>query len=202
MNISHSVLCRIVGNALKNNSLDWRHHGVGMYQAYLHEGDEEVRVHIWHPDLILPGFNENNGIMHDHRFGFTSYVLLGAIFNEVWDGEIDPGGDWVHYACINAREAKERGGTYHEPLGRADGNFWSYRREGQWYNAGTHYRFEPRIFHYSKAQGLTITLVVKTHVVDGYARILARRDVPLVHAFEHGNDVRPEYVKLAASMLL
>ena len=200
--ITHSVLKRMVGRAIMDETLEWRHHGVGMYQAYLHEGDEEVRVHVWHPDLVLPGFNVTNGIMHDHRFGFRSYVMLGAIYNEVWTGEPDAGGDWIHYACVNAREAKERGGTFHEHLGRADEYLWKYTREGQWHEAGTMYDFPPREFHYSKPNGLTVTLVVKTSVVDGYARILAAKQAVLMHAFEHANDVNRDYIVQAAEALI
>ena len=199
--MSNSVVKRIVAGALRNKQLDWRHHGVGMYQAYLHEGDEEVRIHIWAPSLVLPGFDVTNGIMHDHRFGFKSYVLHGAIYNERWEGEKDPDGEWVHYACVNAREAKERGGTFHETLGRADHCSWKYERSGRWHSAGSSYCFPPREFHYSKVDELTVTLVVKTTVVDGFARILAKRGVELIHAFDHSRIVDRQLIEQVADVL-
>lgn len=202
-NVSHSTLRSVVGNAMRNKGLFWRHHGVGMYQAYLHEGDndEEVRVHVWHPSLVLPTLNVTNGIMHDHRFGFDSYVLQGGIYNEVWLGAPDPSGEWVHYACVNAREAHSRGGTFHEPLGRADNELWTYSRSGSWHLAGQQYMFPPRMFHYSRVEELTVTLVVKTTVVDGYARILAKKDTELVHAFDHSRDIDMSIIAEAAMLL-
>lgn len=61
--------------------LRWRHHKIGVLQAYVVEGkryyDMETRIHVWHPSLALA--DEDSGRMHDHRFDLRSYVLLGAI---------------------------------------------------------------------------------------------------------------------------
>jgi hypothetical protein len=190
MNVSNSVVSRVAAHALKDKSLEWRHHGVGMLQAYFHEGDEEVRIHVWHPTLTLAGFDATNGIIHDHRFGFTSYVLLGSIYNEHWSGtRDDEHGEWIHYSCVNARQAKNNTGKYHELLGPTGDGFWSYARQGRWYEAGEDYNFAPRQFHFSRVKELTVTLVVKTALVDGPARILGKNGVSLKHAFEYDHDV-------------
>src|ERR1051325_5879847 len=61
------------------HQLQWRHSGLGMLQAYVVEGgQEEVRVHIWHPSLKLDGIDEA-GLGHDHRFDMTSWVLVGKL---------------------------------------------------------------------------------------------------------------------------
>src|SRR5690348_1439519 len=59
--------------------LQWRQSGLGMLQAYVLQGSEqEVRVHIWHPSIKLPGIDEA-GLGHDHRFDMTSWVLVGRL---------------------------------------------------------------------------------------------------------------------------
>lgn len=57
-NPSHLALRAAVRAAFP--SLSWRHHGIGVLQAYLVEdADPEVRVHVWHPSLVKPGRNTN-----------------------------------------------------------------------------------------------------------------------------------------------
>src|SRR5207247_2472489 len=58
-------------------ALDWRHHGIGVLQAYV---SANVRVHIWHDRLLLSGMRES-GAIHDHRFRLESTILVGALTN-------------------------------------------------------------------------------------------------------------------------
>lgn len=192
----------VLGRAILSEQLQWRHHGIGCLQAYFHEGDTETRVHIWHPDLVLPNFDETNGRVHDHRFPFKSYVMLGAIYNEVWNVSLGQpnyqhSNPWVLYECVNAREAKERGGTFHETLGRFDERDYSVTRAGDWFHEGTNYDMPARQFHFSKVTELTVTVVTKIGMTDGYARILGKKGVELVHAFDH-NTVIPRNLILSA----
>jgi hypothetical protein len=110
----------LAGHMLLSPRLKWRHHGIGVLQAYLHEGDHETRVHIWHPSLVLAGFDATNGLVHDHRFSFDSYVLLGAVYNEEFSFSRDSEGEWVKYGVTNARKAMAEKGSYNEPLGILD----------------------------------------------------------------------------------
>ena len=55
------------------SGIPFRHHGIGVLQAYL---TEHERVHLWHPSLRLPGMRTSGG-MHDHRFAM-SFGILGC----------------------------------------------------------------------------------------------------------------------------
>lgn len=175
----------LAGHALRAPKLNWRHHGIGVLQAYLHEGDTETRIHIWHPSLVLAGFDETNGLVHDHRFSFDSYVLLGAICNERFTLEPDPAGEWVKYGVTNARKAMADYGSFHEPLGLLNDSRYSAQRQSIWYQAGEEYTMNAREFHSSRVNELTVTIVVKMGLVDGPSVIVGKRDVELIHAFDH-----------------
>ena len=190
-----------VGHAINSATLTWRHHGIGCLQAYLHEGQDETRVHIWHPALVIPGFDITNGLAHSHRFAFQSYVLLGEIWNEEITLTVDPTGKWVLHNVTPARDAMREEGTYNKPLGVANDELYSATRDGQWYRAGERYEFELRKFHLSLTKELAVTLVVKGELDDEPAQILARRGTPLIHAFE-GAKSAAEYVHIIAEASL
>lgn len=54
-------------------------HGLGFVQVPL-GGNDNRRLHVWHPDLPRRACFEHSSI-HDHRFGFTSQVLVGEQIN-------------------------------------------------------------------------------------------------------------------------
>jgi hypothetical protein len=193
----------MAGHALLSPHLDWRHHGIGVLQAYLHEGDHEARIHVWHPSLVLAGFDETNGLVHDHRFDFSSYVLLGAVYNECFEFWGDSQGDWVKYGVTHARKAMQEKGDYHAPLGELD-NGARYRavRAGDWFQANSCYRMKARNFHMTRVQELTVTLVIKDGLVDGPAVIAGRHGVPLIHAFDHPKTDYLHLLDQAAKALL
>lgn len=176
----------LCSHALKSNSLSWRHHGIGCLQAYLHEGDTETRIHIWHPSLLMPGMGPETGLVHDHRFGFDSYVVLGAIYNEEFTFITDDeNGEWVMHGVTHARKAKQETGDYNAPLGLEDETAYRAVRLGKWHQEGNCYSMKPRDFHLTIANRLAVTIIVKTALVDGSARIARKADKELVHAFEH-----------------
>ena len=83
------MLAALTAKLITSPELRWRHHGIGLLQAYLVEGrpgaelalglsDTETRIHVWHPSLRLAGMDDS-GLMHDHRFDLESRVLLGAM---------------------------------------------------------------------------------------------------------------------------
>lgn len=53
--------------------------GLGFIQLKL---DEEHRVHFWHPDLA-PDDPDFENEFHDHRYNFSSQVLVGGLRNEI-----------------------------------------------------------------------------------------------------------------------
>src|ERR1700677_2575457 len=108
--------------------LKWRHHGIGVLQAYISEETEpEVRMHIWSPELLKPGITAS-GDVHDHRFDMVSHVLIGAVGHESFYSEESDTGDWEMSALTHARMAKDTG--YHGPVKRLPERY-SVRRETQ-----------------------------------------------------------------------
>lgn len=163
--------------------LKWRHAGFGALQAYIREGGEnELRVHIWHPSLIKPGIEES-GLCHDHRFHMRSSVLAGKIVQTEF--RLLPNnrdGDWETFRVLHAREAMARGGSFHhDPISTGEYFF----RESVVFEvgAGAGYIFDKFAFHETRAEGTTVTLVEKSAQEDVNARILAPRGKPIVHAF-------------------
>jgi hypothetical protein len=195
----------VLGHAILSPKLQWRHHGIGVMQAYLHEGDHETRVHIWHPHLVLPQFTPENGLVHDHRFGFTSFVMLGAIYDEEWDLEEDNGGEWQVHTTQNARSFREQHGEQygaHTDINPEDARRYTVRRTGQWHQQGKSYDIEAREFHMTRVQELTVTLVIKTSFVDGYAKIVTKRGSTLINAFDHKETGTQRYIEHASAKLL
>lgn len=175
----HVTLCGLVARLIP--TLTWRHSGLGMLQAYVHEGKEtELRVHVWHPSLRHDGIEES-GLFHDHRFDLDSQVLVGAIKQADFELEGGANGPWCLYEVLHARAAQARGGTYD-----SDHKLLPQRYHCAVYevtvHAGKSYFFPKRAFHGTHPDGLTVTLVTKSHQEDAPARILAPYGKPVVHA--------------------
>lgn len=167
--------------------LSWRHFGAGALQAYIREGEQrELRVHLWHPELVKPGITES-GLCHDHRFDMRSNVIVGAIRQTEFFIESAPDGDWETYTVLHARAAMEKGGSFHQGPVKTGERF---HREDETVivRAGYGYFFEKFAFHETEALGLTITLVEKLGQEPIDARILAPYNVPIVHAFSNTKD--------------
>ncbi len=166
-------------------SLDWRHAGLGVLQAYLYEGEEnEMRVHIWHPELKKEGMHDH-GDIHDHRFNLRSYVLCGAIVqSELEMCPVPPGyeGAWRCHWVTHARAALETTGSFHETKNVEIICDVTPTHEVV-VEAGAVYEFPKRAFHRSEPRGLTVTLVEKLDQDSVPARVLSRLDAPIVHAF-------------------
>lgn len=161
--------------------LQWRHHGIGVLQAYLFEACEpESRVHVWHPSLAREGISES-GDCHDHRFDLTSTVLAGCL-EETYFGIAEPrdDGEWQVYAVQNARAAG--------PDKKFDGECvllpGRFSAEGQdfKYPAGTTYTHPRGTFHRTRVQGLAVTLCLMSQK-QGRARLLVPFGCEPIHAF-------------------
>jgi hypothetical protein len=162
--------------------LSWRHAGFGALQAYIHEDDDhELRVHLWHAALIKSGISES-GLCHDHRFNMCSSVLVGNIIQTEFRLEPDVDGGWETYTVLHAREAMNRGGSYHQDPVPTGERFRRYPRIFK-LGAGFGYTFKKFHFHETHMTDLTITLVEKLDQEDVNARILAPCGKPIVHAF-------------------
>jgi len=72
------------------------------------EIDENLRVHIWHPDLVrIP---EGPRRIHDHRFDITSYVIVGEVgdvrYRVVIGESAKPTPGWTETQCWEIKHAK------------------------------------------------------------------------------------------------
>ena len=164
-------------------ALTWRHHGLGMLQGEL---DEELRIHIWHPDLIrLPkGYRR----VHDHRFRITSAVVLGLIVDQSWKVEFETGRLAPNTECWEIKHAKVQGamklcqGEKLEGCSTANdatliGKCYARADRDNGIQAGHEYTIAAREFHTSIIGGLAISVVHRSSFVPGLARVLGDETV-------------------------
>lgn len=162
--------------------LSWRHNGLGVLQAYLSEGaTDELRVHVWHPDLERPGIRYS-GKIHDHRFDLRSTVLLGSIGHIEYRLIPHPDGHWTTHEVVNARKAVAEGGSFDGKVS-GTGDFFNARTMPWTFRERDVYLYPKGCFHESHVNGLCVTLVRKMNQEERKARILAPRGHEVVHAF-------------------
>lgn len=176
-----------LAHALRN--LSWRWHGIGVLQAYLTETDPEVRVHIWHPDLLDEGMVAS-GQIHDHRFKLKSSVLFGNIKHEEYHFTPCDSGYWKKHTVVNARKGTERP----EPIP----GFFDATVLSSHIRAGETYEFPSGEFHRSSVPSLAVTLVTKIDQQDRKAIIVCPRGVQPKHGFE--GSLEPDRIKAYVSM--
>ncbi len=166
-------------------SLSWRHHGIGVLQAYLIEdADPEVRVHVRHPSLVKNGM-ERNGDVHDHRFDLVSHVIVGTVAHEEWLTAAAPDGEYETATLTHARAAAAS--NYHGPWERT-GNRYHVRRNQMFVPAGSTYTFPASSFHRSPVTGLAVSVVEKHGQTATSARLLFEIGREPVMAFGHEMD--------------
>jgi len=184
----------LVSRLLRSSELKWRHHGIGLLQAYVVEGshpsDTETRLHVWHPSLRLEGMDDS-GLMHDHRFVLESSVLLGAMldteirlheeFHHEYDAREERPDIFQIWRIENAR-AKESSGQGWVKL-ESEARY-SLERAKHVYSQGATYHYKARAFHRSDVDELTVTLCVKRNQSSEPARLLAKAGATPRHAFE------------------
>lgn len=150
--------------------LDWRHHALGVLQAYLVEGERnEVRIHVWHPDLVRTNIAIDGGRPHDHRFNLRSTVLVGSVDHEELIVEHLPRDraempEWIEYTVQHAR----KGAAPLAPTGRA---LRAHSNAGT-IAAGHVYEFPAGAFHRSRIREPAVTLVTKLEQRAAPARVL------------------------------
>ncbi len=171
-------------------TLEWRHHGIGVLQAYLKENSApEVRVHIWHPLLERQGAIHEGGI-HNHRFDMRSTVLLGSIEHVEYDVQPAVDGLWEKYEVMHARA----GSALPEKL---PGTF--SKQNLRWtVHAGSAYEFKRGAFHRSHAAELTVTVVTKYNQTSDNAVILVPTGITPRHMFVENHKIDINAVVAAA----
>lgn len=142
--------------------------GLGFIQLKL---NDTQRLHFWHPDLVQDVSEEE---LHDHRYEFTSKVLVGELTHQVFEYVEFPLGDheMVRVACEPGKDVDPI------PLSR-----------GTIHDAGTYvmktgsqYTFPPTGFHRTIATR-AVTLLTRGPKVAEFARVIRKIDEPSVCPF-------------------
>lgn len=173
----HRSLCGLVAKLMPH--LTWRHSGLGMLQAYVHEGTtDEMRVHVWCKQLEREGIAES-GLLHDHRFDLTSQVLVGEIKQREYTLMPNEAGPWVLHEVVHARAAVGSEGLVTELPGQ-----YTVVSHSISLSAGDAYSFPKREFHGTFLESeYAVTVMTKSHQDSVPARIMAPYGRPVVHAF-------------------
>lgn len=162
----HLVELRSLAAAALRGPLAWRHHAIGVLQAYLSEGDlQEVRIHIWHPDLVGRDVAAHGGRVHDHRFRLVSTVLAGSIGHEELSERGAADGGWAEFTVQHARAGAA-------PLRKTGDKLHLESVERREVPAGVRYDFPARRFHRSFVVEPAVTLVTKLATEEVPARVL------------------------------
>ncbi len=187
-------------------SLRWRRHGIGVIQAYIREGGgDEVRIHVWHPDLVRPGIADH-GDIHDHRFDLHSVVLHGTLQHEEFHTEPDPDGPWRVHQITHARQnptGEFRDNVHHVVPGPLSPTAVRVTAVSATYEFGPAdwYAFRRGHFHRSRASELVVTVATKTDQVDAGARVLSRHGSAPVNAFDPADNGDIELAKTTLRIL-
>lgn len=176
--------------------LRWRHHGLGVLQAYLVEDQEpEIRVHIWHPELTMFG-PEEAGRIHNHRFTLRSSVIHGMVGHDEVHIREDAEGPWTQYEVIHARN--QRPDDMPAPCA---GSYAAEIVEGT-VSEGYVYVFPKREFHRSRVTDLAVTIVTKIDQETTPARLLVPKDYRPGHGIGHHTSVDVQrYTTMAVEAL-
>ncbi len=136
-------------------------HGNGFVQVSLGGDPHETRVHVWHPGL--PDCQHVNTQTHNHRFGFTSIVLRGAVRQEVL--LVRPNNDdadaWTMWTA-----GEHRLPTGNRPLVQLSGRYSVGCSVDLYVHEGSSYSMAPSDFHRTTpvGDGVAVTLMTKTRV--------------------------------------
>lgn len=131
-------------------------HGLGFLQVKLW-GNQ--RLHVWHPDLPRRSCFKHSAI-HDHRFAFTSRVLVGTQINHLFRLEQPLLGSGTHITYKHEGPRSQYGNRPWIP----DGNFNVVRISKMEINAGEDYTMAPYAYHATEpgGDGIVATLMTKT----------------------------------------
>ena len=150
-------------------ALVWRHHGLGMLQA---EFSEELRVHVWHPSLVVPGMAWPRCV-HDHRFDLVSAVVVGTVLDvpcrvsegSWWLGPKPPLPDSenVHVHEIKHAKVQFADGPHATATQPVIMKGTLTRCETVPYGAGAEYSVSKREFHTTRVEELAITVVHRSN---------------------------------------
>lgn len=140
-------------------------HGLGFLQLKL---PANQRLHIWHPELPRRECFEYSSI-HDHRFGFTSYVIKGTQVNKFWKAHRLDKDELAKYQSRGLCEATHISYLHEGERTRFGNRPWvadeilfmeSVGQEE--INEGQKYSMNPYMYHSTACEDVVVTLMTKT----------------------------------------
>jgi hypothetical protein len=143
-----------------------RLHGNGFIQLNLAGTNE--RLHIW-PDDGVKAQSVSTPI-HDHVYSFKSRILLGTLSHLVYRTSFSNNGAYRLYQA----EPRAQEDTILVPISGSRCNL--ILEEEHVLEQGDAYSFKAFEFHESRGSGLTATVMRKTVVFDGKARVVCPAD--------------------------
>jgi hypothetical protein len=149
-------------------------HGLGFIQLVL-PGDQ--RLHVWHPDLPRRDCYEHSAI-HNHRFAFSSRVLVGVQKNVRVDLELARDGS--HTIISHNGPRSDKGGRLSYPV--AECNVYSRRLEE--YGPGDQYTMPMYEYHHTPCEGVVVTLIRKIEQGQIHANSVITRGVDFHFDFD------------------
>lgn len=159
-----------------------RFHGNGFVQVYL---SPRKRLDIWHPDL--PAIPTAGGV-HDHRFSFTSTILLGKLQHDIYAVESADTDDPALFR-VDCGQPAPGPFTFSTAPPVCLGGCRATLLGSFTFPRGVSYSFERGKFHETKTPSGLITMTLLTKVDEDpnhHSRVVrARADGPLGHAFAH-----------------
>lgn len=151
------TVCDIDIDWLKDNHVRLYYFGLGFIQLKV---DETFRLHFYTPEL--PAFNED---IHNHRYNFTSRVLLGNIINYYYD-VID--GD-THLIKNESCNLDVDAPVLDKPCGVR-------QTSAVYYGLGSDYYVDHTIYHTVKTHVPCITLLKRGPYTKDFAQVIVPKD--------------------------
>lgn len=155
---------------MRENCQEIHAFGLGFIQIKL---GLSTRVHLYTDKVKQTTEPEE---VHDHRYGFTSDVLMGSLTNELYHVNKDPEGNFTlrEVTCKKGVEGESEP-LYHCEL-KSLGKFIQ--------KAGSSYALQADTFHRVSASEGTLTFLTRDPPpYPEHARVVGKRDRPLVCPF-------------------
>ncbi len=114
--------------------------------------EKNLRLHVWPTErLIAPAVDLP---LHDHTFGFNSFVVKGSLGNIIYDIERSDAGAYHLYHVMPYAAT----GTS-SPLQKQEGAYDIRKTNEFWIDAGHAYHMDPFIFHETAIKEPSVTVI-------------------------------------------
>lgn len=131
-------------------------HGLGFIQVVLPNPFSQQRLHVWHPDLPRRRCFVKSSV-HNHRFEFTSLVLVGTQVNWPATVEIVKEGTGTHRLISHDGPRSPKGGRLSEEIA----DCVLHRQDAVEYPVGCSYSMRMLDYHSTPCHGVVVTLMTK-----------------------------------------